>query len=115
MGGTLAFGAACGLGDRIAASACYYGGRIQTLLPMAAGIKGPVRVFYGGLDTFIPPEEVEAVRSGLAALDLDAEVVLYPDADHGFCNEARAEVYDGDAADDSWARTLEMFGRALAA
>ena len=39
----------------------------------------------------------------------NAEVVIYPNTNHAFFNDARPEVYDAEAAKDAWRRTLELF------
>lgn len=39
----------------------------------------------------------------------------YPDAQRGFFNEARPEMYDAAAADDAWTKTLAFFRRELGA
>ncbi|HET9234206.1 MAG TPA: dienelactone hydrolase family protein [Candidatus Eisenbacteria bacterium] len=39
----------------------------------------------------------------------DVEVHVYPGAQHAFFNDARPEVHDPKAAEDTWRRTLDFF------
>jgi carboxymethylenebutenolidase len=113
MGGRITFLSACRLSG-IAAAAPFYGGGIGGLLDLADRIGGPLLLFFGDQDPFIPNEEVERVKSRLAALKKQAEVVVYPGAPHGFfCNER--DSYRPDAAKDAWQRLLTFFGKHLKA
>jgi carboxymethylenebutenolidase len=67
---------------------------------------------FGDLDQSIPVEDVELLREALAAAPVPAEVVRYPDAEHGFhCDER--DAYNAAAAKDAWDRTLDWFARHL--
>ena len=122
MGGFLTFLSACRL--PIEAAAPFYGGGIgRSMLPPsaqrphppieeAAGISGSMIVFYGDKDAFIPPEECALVRERLAALGKDADVIVYPGADHGFFCEERPSYHEA-AAQDSWRRLLRLFDTKL--
>lgn len=123
MGGFVTFLAACRL--PIAAAAPFYGGGIgRNMMPSerrphppieeAAGITGSMLVFYGDQDGFIPPEEVALVKERLATLGKDAEVVVYPGADHGFFCDERPSYHEA-AAQDSWKRLLKLFDTKLRA
>ena len=66
-------------------------------------MKAPVLAFFGAEDAFIPLDNVERLRKELAAHGKQAEVIVYPGADHGFfCNERAS--YQGAAAEDAWQR-----------
>jgi carboxymethylenebutenolidase len=78
----------------------------------AAGITAPMVLFYGDQDAFIPPDEVALVKERLAALGKDAEVVVYPGADHGFFCDERPS-YHAPAAQDAWKRLLRLFDKHL--
>jgi carboxymethylenebutenolidase len=121
MGGFLTFLAACHL--PLAAAAPFYGGGIgRNMMPSerrphppiedAAGITAPMVLFYGDQDAFIPPDEVALVKERLAALGKDAEVVVYPGADHGFFCDERPS-YHAPAAQDAWKRLLRLFDKHL--
>lgn len=121
MGGFLTFLAACRL--PIKAAAPFYGGGIgRNMMPSerrphppideAAGISGSMIVFYGDKDGFIPPEECALVKERLADLGKDADVIVYPGADHGFFCEERPSYHEA-AAQDSWKRLLRLFDTKL--
>jgi carboxymethylenebutenolidase len=123
MGGFITFLAACHL--PIVAAAPFYGGGIgRNMMPSerrphppiedAAGITGSMLVFYGDQDGFIPPEEVALVKERLATLGKDAEVIVYPGADHGFFCDERPSYHEA-AAQDSWKRLLRFFETKLRA
>jgi carboxymethylenebutenolidase len=94
MGGRLAFTAAalCGVDAAVA----YYGGGIQNQLALAPQVNCPMQFHYGAADTHIPPEAVEAVRDAMA--EKDAEIHVYPGAQHGFNCWARASYGPAPAA-----------------
>lgn len=76
---------------------------------VAAGLRGRVLGLYGALDKGIPLAQVEAMRAALAAAgDGGCEIVVYPDADHGFLADYRPSYNDA-AAKDAWARCLAWF------
>lgn len=117
MGGFLTFLAACHL--PLAAAAPFYGGGIgRTMMPSerrpyppledAAGITGTMLLFYGDQDAFIPAEEVALVKERLEQLGKDAQVIVYPGADHGFFCDERPSYHEA-AAQDSWKRLLRLF------
>lgn len=94
MGGRLAYTAAalCGVDAAVA----YYGGGIQDLLHLANQINCPIQYHYAERDDHIPSSAVEAVQQ--AFVDKDAEVYVYPDAQHGFNCWARASHHPAAAA-----------------
>ena len=123
MGGRVSFLAACHL--PVAAAAPFYGGGIgRVMMPSertphapiedAAGIRAPLLLFYGDKDAFIPPEEVALVKERLASLGKQAQVVVYPGADHGFFCEERPSFHEA-AAQDSWRKLLNFLDKNLAA
>jgi carboxymethylenebutenolidase len=63
---------------------------------------------FGDLDKGIPVEGVEELRSALGDAPVAAEVIRYPDAEHGFHCDAR-DAYHEASATDAWQRTLEWF------
>ena len=73
---------------------------------VAADLKGRVLGLYGELDKGIQQTQIEAMRAALkAAGDTKCEIVVYPDADHGFLADYRP-TYNEAAAKDGWARCL---------
>jgi carboxymethylenebutenolidase len=76
---------------------------------VAGGLKGRVLGLYGGLDKGIPQTQVEAMRAALqAAGDTKSQIVVYPDADHGFLADYRPS-YNEAAGKEAWARCLAWF------
>lgn len=73
----------------------------------------PVLGLYGALDKGIPVETVERMRAALkAAGDTTSEIVVYPDADHGFHADYRPS-YNAEAAADAWKRAVAWFRKHL--
>ena len=99
-GGSLAYMAACRIGD-LAAASSYYG----SLVPAHAGDKPlcPTICHFGRQDQHIPMSGVEALRARRS----DVGVFDY-DAGHGFNNEGAA-AHSHAAADLARRRTLELF------
>jgi carboxymethylenebutenolidase len=69
-------------------------------------LRAPVLGLYGGADQGIPVESVERMRSALAAAGSRSEIVVYPDAPHGFNADYRPS-YRAEAAKDGWKRLQE--------
>ena len=106
----------------LGAAAGFYGGGIVTarfpqfpaLIDRATGLATPWLGLFGDLDESIPVDDVEQLRTALAGVPVDAEVVRYAGAEHGFNCDARPS-YNADAAADAWSRTLSWFGSHLGA
>ena len=79
-------------------------------LDVAAALKAPVLGLYGGQDQGIPLEDVEKMRAALAAAKQRSEIVVYPDAPHGFFADYRPSFRAADAR-DAWGRCLAWFRR----
>jgi carboxymethylenebutenolidase len=77
-------------------------------IDIAADLKAPVLGLYGGKDTGIPLDDVEKMRTALKAAGKPSEIVVYPDAPHGFYADYRPS-YTKASADDGWKRLLEWF------
>ncbi len=71
-------------------------------------MKGPVLGFYGGKDTGIPLDTIESMRKALKAAGNPSEIIVYPEAQHGFFADYRSS-YNKDAATDGWRRLLDWF------
>jgi carboxymethylenebutenolidase len=77
-------------------------------IDVVADLKAPVLGLYGGKDTGIPLDTVEKMRTALKAAGKPSEIVVYPDAPHGFYADYRPS-YTKTSADDGWKRLLEWF------
>ena len=78
-------------------------------LELAASLKAPVLGLYGGADTGIPLDTVDAMRLALEAGSEAAkrsEIVVYPEAKHAFFADYRPS-YDPASAADGWQRCLD--------
>ena len=75
---------------------------------VAADLKGGVLGLYGGQDQGIPLETVERMRAALRAAKKDSEIIVYPDAGHGFHADYRPG-YSKQDAEDGWRRMIEHF------
>jgi carboxymethylenebutenolidase len=110
MGGRVSYLAAAELGDKLKASAPFYGGGIP--VEKTEKVRAPVLAFFGEEDSFIPLDNVEALKAALAKYGKQAEIVVYPKAGHGFfCNER--DSYQADAATDAWERLKKFFAAHL--
>lgn len=106
MGGRLAFLLACREGDRISAAVSFYGGHVVPIVEEAAELRAPVLLLFGGRDEDIPASHVDRIQAEFAYREKTHEVLVYPEAGHGFFCDDRAS-YRVEAAADSWQRTLE--------
>jgi carboxymethylenebutenolidase len=70
-------------------------------IDLAAELKAPVLGLYGGQDQGIPLEDVEKMRAALAAARQPSEIVVFPDAPHGFHADYRPSYREADAKDAS--------------
>jgi carboxymethylenebutenolidase len=106
----------------LGAAVGFYGGGIVTapfpqfpsLIDRAPTLQTPWLGLFGDLDTSIPVEDVEQLRTAVAGAPVDAEVVRYAGAEHGFHCDARP-VYNAEAAADAWSRALAWFALHLGA
>jgi carboxymethylenebutenolidase len=74
----------------------------------AKDLKCPVLGLYGGQDKGISAKDVDDMRAALKAAGKTAEIIVYPDAQHGFLADYRPS-YNAEAAKDGWAKMLAFF------
>ena len=77
-------------------------------LDIVQDLKAPVLGLYGGQDTGIPNADVEKMKEALKAANKPSEIVVYPDAPHGFHADYRPS-YRKEAAEDGWKRLQDWF------
>jgi carboxymethylenebutenolidase len=77
-------------------------------IDVAAQLKAPVLGLYAGKDQGIPLDSVEKMRSALKAAGSKSEIIVYPNADHGFHADYRPS-YNKEAAQDGWKRLQDWF------
>lgn len=75
---------------------------------LAKDLKAPVLGLYGGKDTGIPLDTVEQMRAAIKAANKPSEIIVYPEALHGFHADYRPS-YKKDDAQDGWAKLLAWF------
>ena len=86
------------------------GGDRTELQPKTAGdvatdLRAPLLAIYGGADTGIPVASVEDARDRANAAGRSVELVVFPEAPHGFHADYRPS-YRKDSAEQGWARAL---------
>jgi len=77
-------------------------------LDVAADLKAPVLGLYGGQDQGIPATDIEKMRVALATAKQPSEIVVFPDAQHGFLADYRPSYNEKDAK-EGWAKCLAWF------
>lgn len=120
FGGRISFLAATS--RPLGAAVGFYGGGIVTsrfpqfpaLVDRAGDLKAPWLGLFGSEDGSIPLDDVDRLRTELAAdTPVDHDVVVFEGAGHGFHCDARPDHFDADAAADAWARCLGWLGEHL--
>jgi len=76
----------------------------------AKDLSAPVLGLYGGKDNSISQESIEKMRQAIRAANADAEILVYPEADHAFNADYRP-TYNAEAAADGWQRMLDWFAK----
>ena len=118
MSGQYAVNAAARWPDRVAAAASIYGTRLVTDdadSPHIMAKKAKADIYFGCAerDHYVPLEMIDALKKQLAADNVkNAEVEIYPAADHGFAFPLRP-VYNKAAAEKHWERLLSLYRRKL--
>jgi carboxymethylenebutenolidase len=109
FGGLLSYHtAANGLVD---VAIAYYGGGIQNQLDRADEIEVPLLMHFGEQDSHIPLEAVEKIAERFENND-NVEIVVYPEAEHGF-NCSHRDSYNQRAAAEAHGNTLIFLGQEL--
>lgn len=78
----------------------------NTRLPLdTAAEVCPTLAIFGGRDDFTPSADIEALSTAWASRP-DCEIVLYPEAEHGFVHAPERPAHRADDAADAWRRVL---------
>jgi carboxymethylenebutenolidase len=80
----------------------------KTPADVATELKCPLLGLYGGKDGNIRVADVQAAAAAARAAGHTVEIVVYPEAPHGFHADYRPSYRPGDAA-DGWQRMLAWF------
>ena len=111
MGGALALYTATN-NAKVGACVVFYGGHPK-VKPDLPKLQSPVLSLSGDRDKSVTPDAVRKLEQQLKALGKKIDVVIYPNADHAFFNDTRPTVFQPEAAEDSWQRTIEFFRKHL--
>lgn len=111
MGGQLALFAAT-LNPSVGATVNFYGVH-PNVKPDYAKLSGPVLGLFAEKDAFVTPQVAREVDAAIKKAGKSSEIHIYPNADHAFFNDERSEIYDRNAAEDAWRRTLAFFRQHL--
>jgi carboxymethylenebutenolidase len=65
----------------------------------------PTLAIFGGNDPFTPTQDIDALRAAWDGFP-DHEVVVYPEAEHGFVHDPQRPAHRPDDAADAWHRAL---------
>jgi carboxymethylenebutenolidase len=106
----------CAHSSQVKAGVAWYGrlvGETSPLQPkypidIVADLKAPVLGLYGGKDQGIPLADVEKMRAALAAAKNPSEIVVFPEAGHGFNADYRPS-YRAEDAREGWRQALSWF------
>jgi dienelactone hydrolase len=85
------------------------GASLRDALDTAAQVC-PTLAIFGGKDPWVPLGDVEALRTAWRDRD-DCEIVVYPEADHGFVHGIERPAHRPDDAADAWQRALRFLRR----
>jgi carboxymethylenebutenolidase len=108
MGGQLALYAASVSPDQVSAVADFYGIH-PNVQPDLSKVKAAVLGAFAEKDGFASPEVARDLEAKLKAEGVTTDFKIYPGTEHAFFNDTRPEVYDANAANDAWRRTLRLF------
>jgi carboxymethylenebutenolidase len=117
MGGHYAFKAAAV--DRFDAAVAFYGmvrapvgwqGPGHRIDPLAVAAEmAPTLAYFGSNDPYTPAADIEALRAAWGGRT-DCEIVVVPEAEHGFVHDPDRDVHRADDAAQAWERTLAWIG-----
>ena len=109
MGGNYAYMLGC-TSRRVSAVVDFYGrfvyrelsaNKPMQPLEMALNLSCPMLAIFGGKDPSISAADIERFRTVMRQFARDVEVVVFPEAGHGFLNDRR-KSYDAAAASEAW-------------
>jgi carboxymethylenebutenolidase len=79
-------------------------------IDIVSSLNAPVLGLYGGKDQGIPLNTVERMRDALKKAQNPSEIIVYPEAEHGFFADIRPSYRKKDA-EDGWKRLLAWFSK----
>jgi len=97
---------------RLAATVINYG-HLATSPDSLKKIHATILGIFGGQDRGIPVSDVHNFEQQMKQLGKPIEVVIFPDAGHGFENPDNKTSYRADDAAQAWAKTVAFLERTL--
>ncbi len=94
------------------AAVCFYGIPDKAAADPAE-MQAPFQGHFAGIDDWCTPDAVNGLDADLSAVATPVQIYRYDRSQHGFMNEARADVYDAEAAELAWDRALSFLGEHL--
>lgn len=88
-------------------------GHLATDTDSIAKINASVLGLFGAQDHGIPVDDVKKFEQMLKQQGKKAEIIIYPDAGHGFENPNNKDGYRAADATDAWDRTVKFFAATL--
>jgi dienelactone hydrolase len=99
-------------------------GVLASATPAKEGtVKAKILVLHGAADTMVKPEDVTAFKAEMKAANVPYQLVVYPNAKHGFSSpdadrlgkENKIDVgYNANADKKSWKKMREFFNGVFA-
>ena len=86
----------------------WHGGGLREPLDTADHVC-PTLAIFGGADPYTPEADIDALRDAWRDR-ADCEIVVYPEAEHGFVHVPERPAHRPDDAADAWRRTLTWLG-----
>ena len=111
FGGGWSLRTALALPNDLDAVVIFYG-QLDTDPTHLETLQMPILGLFGEDDGGIPVEQVREFETVLSDLGKDAEIHIYPNANHAFANPSGGR-YHAEAAEDAWNRTVAFFAENL--
>jgi carboxymethylenebutenolidase len=111
LGGGWSLQTALMLPDQLDAMVMYYG-QVVTDPARLEPLRTPILGLFGELDKSIPLRDVRTFRTALNQLGKNAEILIYPGADHAFANPSGGN-YNEQIAAEAWDTTLTFLNENL--
>jgi carboxymethylenebutenolidase len=105
FGGTYAFSLA--LKEKGLKRAIPYYGRFPTDLDSIKDLNTPILAFYGENDKDLV-DSVGSIQAKMDEYNKEFKYVIYKNCGHAFFNDTNKNMYNKEAAEDSWERALEF-------
>jgi len=119
MGGTVTFHTAVRL--PLGAAVTFYGGGVaagrmgyESFIDEVPKLQTPWLGQFGEADRGIPVADLEVLRVAGDKVEIELEIDIYPEAQHGFHRPGDSGVFHPEASAAAWKRTVDWFDSHLA-